>query len=180
MATVRIEDMCWPLPDSDLEYRLRYCQSQITDCEKLRAAAILSAYSQMIKMTRDARQKVISAIRLDQNRRKRWGRIGAGELDGEGGAFRQLEGDPRHDGELEHDELEKIRKCLRELSNRITAFPITGGPGELLERWNIIVAEEERHGELDGDPRDAGELEGHPGWQATIGMRAMSIPPHEK
>jgi hypothetical protein len=86
----------------------------------MRAAAILSAYAQMIKMTRDARQKVISAIRLDQNRRKRWGQLDAG-------------------GELDHEEqlnaggeLEEIRKLLRELSNRVKAVPLR----------NIIVEEE--------------------------------------
>jgi hypothetical protein len=104
VVTVKIGDMCWPLPDSDLEYRLRHCQDQITGTEKMRAAAILSAYAQMIKMTRDARQKVISAIRLDQNRRKRWGQL-----------EEQLD-----DGE----ELEEIRKLLRELSNRVKAVPL--------------------------------------------------------
>jgi hypothetical protein len=120
VVTVKIGDMCWPLPDSDLEYRLRHCQDQITGTEKMRAAAILSAYAQMIKMTRDARQKVISAIRLDQNRRKRWGQLSAG-------------------GELEHEEqlnaggeLEEIRKLLRELSNRVKAVPLR----------NMIVDEE--------------------------------------
>jgi hypothetical protein len=120
VVTVKIGDMCWPLPDSDLEYRLRHCQDQITGTEKMRAAAILSAYAQMIKMTRDARQKVISAIRLDQNRRKRWGQLDAG-------------------GELDHEEqlnaggeLEEIRKLLRELSNRVKAVPLR----------NIIVEEE--------------------------------------
>ena len=112
VVTVKIGDMCWPLPDSDLEYRLRHCQDQITGTEKMRAAAILSAYAQMIKMTRDARQKVISAIRLDQNRRKRWGQL-----------EEQLD-----DGE----ELEEIRKLLRELSNRVKAVPLR----------NMIVEEE--------------------------------------
>ena len=112
MVTVKIGDMCWPLPDSNLEYRLRHCQDQITGTEKMRAAAILSAYAQMIKMTRDARQKVISAIRLDQNRRKRWGQL-----------EEQLD-----DGE----ELEEIRKLLRELSNRVKAVPLR----------NMIVEEE--------------------------------------
>jgi hypothetical protein len=128
VVTVKIGDMCWPLPDSDLEYRLRHCQDQITGTEKMRAAAILSAYAQMIKMTRDARQKVISAIRLDQNRRKRWGQL---DTDGE------LEHGEQHgaDGELEHGadgELEKIRQLLRELSNRVKAVPLR----------NIIVEEE--------------------------------------
>jgi hypothetical protein len=112
VVTVKIGDMCWPLPDSNLEYRLRHCQDQITGTEKMRAAAILSAYAQMIKMTRDARQKVISAIRLDQNRRKRWGQL-----------EEQLD-----DGE----ELEEIRKLLRELSNRVKAVPLR----------NMIVEEE--------------------------------------
>jgi hypothetical protein len=58
----------------------------------------------MIKMTRDARQKVISAIRLDQNRRKRWGQLEEQIDDGE--------------------ELEEIRKLLRELSNRVKAVPL--------------------------------------------------------
>ena len=112
VVTVKIGDMCWPLPDSDLEYRLRHCQDQITGTEKMRAAAILSAYAQMIKMTRDARQKVISAIRLDQNRRKRWGQL-----------EKQLDDD---------EELEEIRKLLRELSNRVKAVPLR----------NMIVEEE--------------------------------------
>mgnify|MGYP000361482013 CR=1 FL=1 len=131
MVTVKIGDMCWPLPDSDLEYRLRHCQDQITSTEKMRAATILSAYAQMIKMTRDARQKVISAIRLDQNRRKRWGQL---DTDGE------LKHGEQHgaDAELEHGadaELEELRQSLRELSNLIKAVPLR----------NMIVEEEREY-----------------------------------
>jgi hypothetical protein len=72
MRTVNIDDMCWPLPDEVLDHRLRYCKDQITDREKMRAAQILAAYARMVEMSRDGRQKVIAAIRLEQNQRNRW------------------------------------------------------------------------------------------------------------
>ncbi len=65
---VRIKDMTWPLPDGDIEWCLRYGEPGIK--ERLRAASILSAYSQMIFDPREKRQMVIREIRKEMKKRE--------------------------------------------------------------------------------------------------------------
>jgi hypothetical protein len=71
--TIEVKGDSWPTPDLELEYQLRFFPDRITKKEHLRAAEIVLAYSRMIEMTRDDRQKVITAIRKEERRRHRWG-----------------------------------------------------------------------------------------------------------
>lgn len=58
---ITIEDMSWPMPDNDLEWKLRY--GQPTRAELLQAASILSAYSQMTLFdTKKKRDKICKKI----------------------------------------------------------------------------------------------------------------------
>ncbi len=59
---IRIKDMSWPLPDGDLEYTLMH-RRELSVIERFRAAAILSAYAQMIRDPQKKRQMVITEIR---------------------------------------------------------------------------------------------------------------------
>ncbi len=56
-----IEDMSWPMPDNELEWKLRY--GNPTRTEILQAASILSAYSQMTLFdTKKKRDKICKKI----------------------------------------------------------------------------------------------------------------------
>lgn len=71
--TIEVNGLSWPTPDLELEYQLRFFPKRITEKELIRAAEILLAYSRMVEMTRDDRQRVITAIRKEEKRHYRWG-----------------------------------------------------------------------------------------------------------
>lgn len=70
--TVSFDGMCWPLPNEDVEYRLRHPPICLQHCDLMIAAQIMSAYRAMISKTRDQRQKIVSMIRAEMNRQQRW------------------------------------------------------------------------------------------------------------
>ena len=59
---IRIKDMSWPLPDNDLEWTLRY-NHELSEIDRIRAATILAAYSQIIRDPEEKRKMVIREIR---------------------------------------------------------------------------------------------------------------------
>jgi len=59
---IKIKDVVWPLPNGDLEWRLRYA-TEISEVDRMRAASILAAYAQMIRDTTEKRQMVVREIR---------------------------------------------------------------------------------------------------------------------
>lgn len=56
------DNMTWPLPNGELEWRLRYAPN-IPLRDRLVAASILSAYAQMVGDPTTKRQKVVRALR---------------------------------------------------------------------------------------------------------------------
>lgn len=64
-----IEDMSWPMPDNELEWKLRY--GTPTKAELLQAASILSAYSQITlfdtKKQRDKRCEKITDEAIEED-----------------------------------------------------------------------------------------------------------------
>ncbi len=63
--SVSFDGMCWPRPSaalSDLNWKLRY-GGTLTNSERLIAASVLSAYTQMVHDPAKKRNKVISKIR---------------------------------------------------------------------------------------------------------------------
>jgi hypothetical protein len=58
---IRINNMTWPYPDNELEWKARY--GNPTRVELYQMASIISAYRQMIRDTRGKRQIVIRKIR---------------------------------------------------------------------------------------------------------------------
>ena len=59
---IKIKDMSWPLPDIDLEWTLRY-NYELSEIDRIRAAAILAAYAQMIRDPQEKRKMIIREIR---------------------------------------------------------------------------------------------------------------------
>lgn len=80
--TVSFDGMCWPLPNEDVENKLRYVTIDklqqvplvLDNNDLLIAAQIMAAYRAMISKTRDQRQKIVSEIRKEMNRKYRWER----------------------------------------------------------------------------------------------------------
>jgi hypothetical protein len=62
----RINDMSWPLPLCELEWKLRY-SSYPEKSELLQAASIISAYRQMIWDSEKTRRHVIRGLRRAMN-----------------------------------------------------------------------------------------------------------------
>ena len=59
---VAFDGMTWPLPDPDLDWRLRY-GGTVSRTDALHAASIVSAYQAMVSDNREKRARVIQAIR---------------------------------------------------------------------------------------------------------------------
>ena len=45
---VSFDNMCWPLPNGDLQWQLRYGSGLLNDIDKIRVATILSAYHALV------------------------------------------------------------------------------------------------------------------------------------
>lgn len=70
--TVSFDGMCWPLPNEEVEDRLRHSHNTFDKRDLMIAAQIMSAYRALIFKTRDQRQKIVSTIRAETNRQQRW------------------------------------------------------------------------------------------------------------
>lgn len=57
------EDRTFPLPNDELEHKLRYSTLELTKEEKLNIASILGAYKFLINTTKKDSSNVISQIR---------------------------------------------------------------------------------------------------------------------
>lgn len=55
--------MTWPLPDPDIQWRLRYAQASITTGDMFYLASVLGAYEQMINDSREKRETVCRELR---------------------------------------------------------------------------------------------------------------------
>ena len=59
------DGMCWPVPDeqmSDLQWRLRYKQDLAIE-DRMRAASIVSAYSDLIRRNQKQRNYIVEKIK---------------------------------------------------------------------------------------------------------------------
>lgn len=70
--TVSFDGMCWPLPNEEVEDRLRHSPNHIHKNDLMIATQIMAAYQALISKTRDQRQKIVSTIRAEMNRQQRW------------------------------------------------------------------------------------------------------------
>lgn len=59
------DGMCWPnhLDPSDVEWKLRYSRTTLTDAEALIAASVMHAYGQLVLIDSRTRQARVMAIR---------------------------------------------------------------------------------------------------------------------
>lgn len=62
------EDRTFPLPNDDLEHKLRYSQIELTQVEKLNVASILGAYKFLINTTEKDTLDVLKQLREAQNK----------------------------------------------------------------------------------------------------------------
>ena len=66
MKNAHFDDMAWPVPDdeiSDVNWRLRHQQGEISINDRLIAASILSAYVDLIAKTNKERNYIVSNIK---------------------------------------------------------------------------------------------------------------------
>lgn len=70
--TVSFDGMCWPLPNEEVEDRLRHSPNHQHKNDLMVATQIMAAYQALISKTRDHRQKIVSTIRAEMNRQQRW------------------------------------------------------------------------------------------------------------
>ena len=66
MKNAHFDGMAWPIPDekiSDVNWRLRHQQGEISINDRLIAASILSAYADLIAKTNKERNHIVSNIK---------------------------------------------------------------------------------------------------------------------
>ena len=59
------DGMTWPLPDNDLEWRLRYAPDSMTRQDEMHLASMNSAYRELIVCSREKREKIVRELRKE-------------------------------------------------------------------------------------------------------------------
>lgn len=58
--------MTWPLPDDDLEWRLRYAPDSLTRQDEMYLASLNSAYRELFTCNREKRERIVRELK-EQN-----------------------------------------------------------------------------------------------------------------